>query len=178
MKGLLKPGEEVPSTQTFAETLLVSPREVAKAYRELLKEGFLEACSGKRNCISKNARSQATETLGDILQQLIDTIQRSQRAGLSWEEVDSVIQFLKGQDLAGSQIPKETILPAILRRLYFDSSTTPSGQPVCPYCREGIQAGVPAVCCIFCKTAHHDECWDETGHCCVFGCKGRVKLRL
>lgn len=46
----------------------------------------------------------------------------------------------------------------------------------CPYCRFGLELGVPVVACPVCKAVHHDDCWDENGGCAVALCAGGPSL--
>jgi hypothetical protein len=53
------------------------------------------------------------------------------------------------------------------------------GQAICPYCKDQIgEAENGIVSCRDCRTAHHRDCWTETGRCSVFGCKCKVELLL
>jgi GntR family transcriptional regulator len=40
-------GEQLPAIRTLAETLLVNPNTVARAYQELIRDGVLESRSGR-----------------------------------------------------------------------------------------------------------------------------------
>tara|TARA_R110002072_G_scaffold297561_1_gene470529 strand:+ start:488 stop:1279 length:792 start_codon:yes stop_codon:yes gene_type:complete len=47
------------------------------------------------------------------------------------------------------------------------------GQPLCPYCRDDLDApGLGLSRCESCHTVHHSECLEELGRCAVFGCSG------
>lgn len=41
----------------------------------------------------------------------------------------------------------------------------------CPYCRDDVPHDAPQRICQRCLTRHHDDCWHESGHCAVFGCR-------
>ena len=45
----------------------------------------------------------------------------------------------------------------------------------CPYCR-GILHGTATRRCIGCGTLHHDNCFQEHGHCAIFGCSSVAPL--
>lgn len=63
--GLFKPGEALPTIRELALQLHVNPNTVAKAFRELEREGLLVTRVGKGSFISENALSQAQQdTLG------------------------------------------------------------------------------------------------------------------
>ncbi len=172
IKGLLKPGEDLPSAKSFAETLLVSPNAVLRAYRELVKEGFLDQRPGNVHAIASSAQDRAARSVGDVLQQFVESVQVSRNSGLSYADMESIIALLKDRDNSGG----EKVLPEIFSKLFFEPRPASGGMAVCPYCRESIRENEKAARCILCRTAHHDECWTEIGHCSVFGCKGKVKL--
>lgn len=52
------------------------------------------------------------------------------------------------------------------------------GEPVCPYCKAAVEEKQPGVLCRTCKTLHHQECWNETGRCSIFGCRGKMELMV
>jgi len=172
IKGLLKSGEELPTAKSFAETLLVSPNAVLRAYRELVKEGLLEQRPGPIHAIASSAQDRAQRSVGDVLQQFVESVQTSRHSGLSYADMESIIALLKDSDDSG----REKVLPEIFSKLFFDPRPASGGMAVCPYCRERIQENETAVRCLLCRTIHHNECWTESGHCSVFGCKGKVRL--
>jgi GntR family transcriptional regulator len=45
-RGHLQLGEQLPAGRTLAETLVVNPNTVARAYQELIRDGVLESRSG------------------------------------------------------------------------------------------------------------------------------------
>src|SRR5271156_4393940 len=46
MQGQLALGEQLPAVRALAETLVVNPNTVARAYQELIRDGVLESRSG------------------------------------------------------------------------------------------------------------------------------------
>jgi hypothetical protein len=51
------------------------------------------------------------------------------------------------------------------------------GDPVCPYCRDGVRPDEEQRACPSCDTRHHGDCWDEAGGCTLLGCRGRAAPR-
>jgi Prokaryotic RING finger family 1 len=45
---------------------------------------------------------------------------------------------------------------------------------ICPYCRSAVFPDTDISKCPACGTTHHAACWQEYGHCSVFGCPGKV----
>lgn len=59
--GQLQVGEQLPSVRALAEELVVNPNTVARAYADLMREGFLEARSGRGVFITPKRRVFARE---------------------------------------------------------------------------------------------------------------------
>lgn len=171
LKGHLKPGDLLPEADELAGMLLVSPAIVSRAYQDLRKEGFLEQKEERRAVVSLRAQVNASRELAEVVQEFFMALEAVRKEGLTWEEIESVIQILKTEGVTD----KEKVVPAIFKRLYFEWSVAGKDSALCPYCRESVKEDT--VSCLLCKTKHHRECWEEREHCSVFGCKGRVKLK-
>lgn len=83
--------------------------------------------------------------------------------GLSkWAPDDSEENFLPDHDRNAS--------PTIKHRTESDS--------ICPYCKTTIEAsGEGIVRCLWCTTFHHQDCWNQNGHCAVFNCPGTATVQ-
>ena len=90
-RGLLEPGEQVPAIRSLAETLLVNPNTIARAYRELILEGFLESRRGEGNFVSAKARRQVGNGLETAARQLQEAILTARRSGLPWSQIRSIV---------------------------------------------------------------------------------------
>lgn len=97
-KGLLKPGDQAPSIRNLAASLKVNPNTVARAFRELAQEGFLQSQRGDGAYISQAARQQAQERLGSIRLGLLDAFRHARRAGLAWEDIDLLAQKTREEE--------------------------------------------------------------------------------
>lgn len=53
--GVLQPGEQLPGIRRLAEELVVNPNTIAKAYRQLELEGFIDVRHGAGNYVSPSA---------------------------------------------------------------------------------------------------------------------------
>src|SRR6267154_6110605 len=51
--GQLKLGEQLPAVRTLAETLVINPNTVARAYQELIRDGVLESRAGRGVFVSE-----------------------------------------------------------------------------------------------------------------------------
>jgi hypothetical protein len=64
--------------------------------------------------------------------------------------------------------------------LNYEERKQPSQQDeaLCPYCKARIAENEQAVSCSTCSTVHHQDCWNETDRCSVFGCGNKSELQL
>lgn len=73
--GRLAPGEELPPIRTLAETLLINPNTVARAYRELASAGVVEKRRTAGTYVSDQgsplARRERMKILADRLDALL-----------------------------------------------------------------------------------------------------------
>lgn len=69
---ILKPNEPLPSIRDMAAELIVNPNTVARAYRELEKEGFIYTQKAKGCYVSKDSPSLIKKERTDILNQVFD----------------------------------------------------------------------------------------------------------
>jgi DNA-binding transcriptional regulator YhcF (GntR family) len=146
---LLKPGDPVPPIRALAKKLVVAPDAVQNAYREALSQGlFQKTKSGY--CISSGAL-QVIDRVPEPLLNLAKSIQTARDEGFSWDSIQNVVDHLRNP-----------------------GTTLPSGA-VCPYCRQLMESIDMIVYCFACKTAHHEECWNEVSRCSIFGCGSSVK---
>lgn len=86
----LEVGEEIPSIRTLAETLRINPKTVARAYRELETDGFLEKHDARATYVSKIEGSQANVQRMKQLQPHLDAILlHSKQLGFSLTQLKS-----------------------------------------------------------------------------------------
>jgi len=84
----LKPGDEVPSIRSLAESLRVNPNTVARAYRELETEGMLEKRRTKGTYVAKQDHQQSIRQRAQQLEPHLDTlIMYAVQLGLSLDHV-------------------------------------------------------------------------------------------
>lgn len=97
-KGQLRPGDEAPSIRGLAASLKVNPNTVARAYRELSIEGFLDSRRGGVSVIADQAVQVAAGGLGDARTAFADAARRARRSGLTWDDVRAAIEDLMKED--------------------------------------------------------------------------------
>jgi len=97
-KGLLRPGDKVPSIRALAVRLSVNPNTVARAVRELTAEGVLESQRGESNYVSEKALLRAKESVEALRKEFAEALKLARRGGLGWQDIESVIIKEKGRD--------------------------------------------------------------------------------
>ncbi|WP_202818849.1 GntR family transcriptional regulator [Actinosynnema sp. ALI-1.44] len=96
--GLLHPGDRLPSAREVVEATAVNPNTVLKAYRELEREGLVEARRGLGTFVTKSLSSAATA--GDdapLRQELSGWMGRARRGGLVVEDVDALYSAVRDE---------------------------------------------------------------------------------
>jgi len=70
--GVLKPQQALPSIRDLAADLIVNPNTVARAYRELEMEGFIETRQGKGSLVAGNSAALAKQEREAILDRIFN----------------------------------------------------------------------------------------------------------
>jgi len=84
----LKPNDPLPSIRYLATELLINPNTVARAYRELEREGFIYTRKGKGCYVSDDFTQLMIEERRSILTNSFDeVIQDAKKFGLKPEEI-------------------------------------------------------------------------------------------
>ena len=58
LKGLLEPGEKLPSVRELAKTMTLNPNTIQKAYQELERQKVIVTLRGKGTYISSNYKNR------------------------------------------------------------------------------------------------------------------------
>ncbi|MBC7926028.1 MAG: GntR family transcriptional regulator [Bryobacteraceae bacterium] len=99
--GALQTGDQLPGLRKLAETLVMNPNTVAKAYRELEHEGVIELRHGSGAFIAEQAQNAGVATLMKEAQPIVEqAVERLMALGLNEQEVrrlvDAVLMQHKG----------------------------------------------------------------------------------
>ena len=97
-RGALRPGDQAPSIRTLALDLKVNPNTVARAFRELVLEGFLESRRGGGNFIAREAQQRARAGLEGVRGALREALVMARRGGLSWKDIEDAVRECKGAE--------------------------------------------------------------------------------
>ena len=96
-KGLLKPGDEIPSVRKMAMQLSVTPNTVAKAYQELERDKVIVTIRGKGTYISSEGAVKAnTERMESIEKELTVQIVELTCMGLGKDEILNMVEKIYG----------------------------------------------------------------------------------
>jgi GntR family transcriptional regulator len=95
--GLLNPGDRLPTAREVVEATAVNPNTVLKAYRELEREGLVEARRGLGTFVTKSLASSATTRGGPLRAELGDWMGRAVHAGLGVDDVDALFVDVRAE---------------------------------------------------------------------------------
>ncbi len=90
--GVLRPGEQLPGIRKLAESMVMNPNTVAKAYRELEHEGIVELRQGAGAFINENLNSKELIDRMQTARPVVDkAVERLLALGLSEEEIKRLV---------------------------------------------------------------------------------------
>ena len=97
--GALRPGDQLPGLRPLAEQLVINVNTVAKAYRELEREGVIELRHGAGAFVAETARARkgVADKFRAAQSLVAETVERLRERGLS----DNEIRRLFEAELAG-----------------------------------------------------------------------------
>ncbi|MFJ8018334.1 GntR family transcriptional regulator [Streptomyces sp. NPDC096339] len=85
--GLLEPGDKLPTAREVVEATAINPNTVLKAYRELEREGLVEAKRGLGTFIRKSLGSGTAPADSPLGAELADWARRARDSGLERDDV-------------------------------------------------------------------------------------------
>lgn len=104
--GALRAGEQLPGIRPLAEKLVINVNTVAKAYRELEREGVVELRQGAGAFVAATARAKrgSTEKFREAQPLVAETVGHLRTRGLSDEEIRRLFEAeLAGVTKAGGR---------------------------------------------------------------------------
>lgn len=100
--GVLGPGDQLPTAKAVAQTSAVNPNTTLKAYRELEREGLVEARAGLGTFVRQSlARPQAGAD-SPLRGELEDWMDRAREAGLEQDDVTALVTSVMEERYAGT----------------------------------------------------------------------------
>lgn len=91
--GILRPNDPLPSIRDLATELIINPNTVARAYRELEREGFIYTRKGKGCYVSGDLSSLIREDIEVNLNQIFDkAIEEIKKFNISSNEIKKIFE--------------------------------------------------------------------------------------
>lgn len=102
IKGIMMPGDQLPSIRQLASMILANPNTISKAYQELERMRVIETIRGKGTFIRKDYKGKADDDkMSEIKKALKKIIVEMHYMGLSRaemnEEIEKIYQELQGE---------------------------------------------------------------------------------
>jgi GntR family transcriptional regulator len=88
--GLLEPGDKLPTAKEVVEATAINPNTVLKAYRELEREGLVEARRGLGTFVRRSLAHRGQEQNSVLHGELATWMDRARSAGLDREDVEAI----------------------------------------------------------------------------------------
>jgi GntR family transcriptional regulator len=87
--GVLVAGEQLPTVKQLALDLTINPNTVAKAYRELERDGVIETAAGRGSFVRGNGVAETTKAAAtDVARDAFEgAVREAKSIGLSAEEI-------------------------------------------------------------------------------------------
>jgi GntR family transcriptional regulator len=104
--GALRPGEQLPSMRPLAEELVINVNTVAKAYRELEREGVIELKHGAGAFVAETGRVRpgSAEKFRGAQALVADAVEQLRKRGLGDDEIRRLFEAeLAGLREAGAR---------------------------------------------------------------------------
>jgi GntR family transcriptional regulator len=98
--GALRPGEQLPGIRPLAEELVINPNTVAKAYRDLEREGLVVARQGRGTFIASTLAPPSLRHHDELRAELERWLRSALEAGLDEESVRALISATLRESLA------------------------------------------------------------------------------
>lgn len=93
MKGILQPGDRLPSVREMSALLTVNPNTVSKAYQELEREKAIETIRGRGTFIAQDYKPQRDEEKMQQVKELLKkAVIESHYMGLGLEEITDMLR--------------------------------------------------------------------------------------
>jgi GntR family transcriptional regulator len=91
--GILQAGEQLPTVKQLALDLTINPNTVAKAYRELERDGVIETAPGRGSFVRGNGAIETTRTAAaDVARDVITSAVREVKSiGVSAEQIRNLM---------------------------------------------------------------------------------------
>jgi GntR family transcriptional regulator len=92
--GSLAPGEQLPTVKALALDLTINPNTVARAYRDLERDGIIETSPGRGSFVNSNGSSaNSHRAINDVADSILDNaIREVKNLGLDRAQVTATFE--------------------------------------------------------------------------------------
>ena len=97
LKGILLPGDSMPSVRKLSLTLSINPNTVQKSFNELDNRGLIYSLPGRGCFFSENAKELVSEKKKDTLSDLRNLISEYKLAGVPVEKIQKIVDEVYGE---------------------------------------------------------------------------------
>ena len=87
LRGILSPGDRLPSVRELAAELTINPNTIQRAYRQLESEGWIMMIPGK-GCFVRGVPPADPREEAELLRVFDDAAARLLRLGYTWQELE------------------------------------------------------------------------------------------
>jgi GntR family transcriptional regulator len=106
--GLLEAGDQLPTVREVVAEVAVNPNTVLKAYRDLEREGLVEARAGQGTFVLRRPTGPPPATHSRLGRSLARWVSEARKAGLDDESMESLLRVtLRASDPAVSRLQGE-----------------------------------------------------------------------
>ena len=106
--GLLEVGDQLPTVREVVAEVAVNPNTVLKAYRDLEREGLIEARAGQGTFVLQRPAGPPPATHSRLGRSLARWVSEAREAGLDDESMESLLRVtLRASDPAVSRLQGE-----------------------------------------------------------------------
>jgi GntR family transcriptional regulator len=92
LTGTLRPGDRLPTVKEVAGSLAVNPNTVAKAYRDLEREGLVEGRQGVGTSAVRRPDGPPPTVQAQLTRGLASWIAKARMAGLADADIESLLR--------------------------------------------------------------------------------------
>ena len=92
LRGILKPGEKMPSVRNLSFSLNINPNTIQKAYSELDTYGLIYSVPGRGCFVSEDAIERISDKKRKSLTELKDMLRDFKLAGIDLDEIKHIAE--------------------------------------------------------------------------------------
>ena len=101
--GTIAVGDQLPTVREVVADLAINPNTVAKAYRELERDGLVSATPGRGTFIRSTLAADSLEHHESLRRDLLAWLAQAQRAGMDEEDILALVSRTL-QDVLGRRV--------------------------------------------------------------------------